>query len=119
MNSIDELFADYFRHWEIRLPTEALQSRQSGEIRAHGWTIQYQFNANERGVFLDFYVSHRMTNDRHMRIFESGETEDLPAYWDTLIYPANATERQKKQAQREYEQHNAEVSAELARKGFR
>ncbi len=119
MNKIDEVFADYFRHWDIRLPTEALQRCQPGEIRSHGWMIQYQFGTNERGAFLDFYASHRMTNDRHLRIYESGETEDLPAYGDMIIYPPNATKNQKKQAEREYQQHNAEVSKELKSKGFR
>jgi len=117
MNKVDEVFADYFRNWGIRLPTEVLQDRQPGEIRSHGWVIQYQFGANEGGAFLDFYASHRMTNGRHLRIYESGETEDLPAYWDMIIYPA--TKSQKNLAERKYQQHNAEVSKELKRKGFR
>ncbi len=54
-----------------------------------------------------------------MRIYESGETEDFPAYRDMIIYPPNATKDQKKQAEREYQQHNAEMSKELKRKGFR
>jgi len=119
MNKIEEAFADYFEHWGIRLPAEALQARQSGEIRSHGWAIQYQFGTNERGAFLDFYASHRMTNDRHLRIYESGRTEELPAYFDMIVYPANATKNQREQAEREYRQHNAKVSEELKRKGFR
>jgi hypothetical protein len=119
VNKIDEVFADYFKTWEIRLPTEATQDHQPGEIRSHGWTIQFHFRTNERGDFLDFYASHRMTNDRHLRIYESGETERLPAYWGMIIYPADATEKQKEEAERHYQKHNAEVSEDLKRKGFR
>ena len=119
MNNIHEVFADYFQHWGSSLLTDALQACQPGEIRSHGWRIQYQFGTNNSGGFLDFYASHQMTNDSHLRIYESGETEDLPAYWDMIVYPANATTKQKKQAEREYQQHHAEVSKELKRKGFR
>lgn len=30
--------------------------------------------------YLDFYATHRMTDDRHHRIYENGEVEDLPAF---------------------------------------
>lgn len=119
MNKIDEVFADEFKHWGIRLPAEALQDRQPGEIRSCGWMIQYQFGTNERGAFLDFYASHRMTDDTHSRIYESGEREGLPAFTYMIIYPHNATKNQKEQAERKYGQHTAEVSKELRRKGFR
>jgi hypothetical protein len=119
MSKIHEVFADYFKNWGIKLPTDALEGRQPGEIRSHGWRIQYQFGTNDRGAFLDFYASHRMTNDRHWRIYDSGETEDLPVLWDMIVYPPNATTKQRRQAEREYQQHNAEVSTELKRKSFR
>ena len=119
MNKIDKIFAEYFRNWDRRLPQEATQSHQPGEIKTHGWFIQYQFGTNDNGDFLDFYASNRMTNDRHVRIFESGETESLPAYSDFRIYPANATKKDKEEVRRRDEQYNAEVSEMLKSKGFR
>jgi hypothetical protein len=60
------------------------------------------------------YASHRMTNDRHVRIDELGETEDLPAYRDMIIYPDNATKSQKNQTQQRY-QKNLRVRAFVKR----
>ena len=119
-NKIGKVFADYFSNWDIRLPAEALQDQQPGEIKSNGWIIQYKFGSDDKGrVFLDFYASHRMTNDRHERIYMSGEIEGLPAYQDMILYPRNATENQKNQTRRKHQQHNEEVSKELRRKGFR
>jgi hypothetical protein len=118
MNKIGKMFAAYFKNWSIRLPPEALRGHRPGELRAHGWFIQYQFGTSERGTFLDFYAKHRMTNDRHLRIHESGETEDLPAIWNMIIYPVNATKKQEEQANRECQQHNAAVAKEIERKDF-
>ena len=71
MSRIDKIFSDYFKNWNIQLPGEAFQSRESGTIHSHGWLIQYQFGSNERGAYLDFDAFNRMTNDRHERIYES------------------------------------------------
>lgn len=119
MDQTAEIFARYFESWDITLPAEAIENRQRGEIQSRGWTIHYLFGSNERGEFLDFYAAHRMTNDRHERIYTSGETESLPAIQDWLFYPENATKAQKKQAEREYREHNERVAEELKKKGFR
>ena len=117
---IEGVFADYFSNWDIRLPTESIQERQPGEIQSHGWNIQYKFGTDDEGRgYLDFYASHRMTNDRHERIYTTGEIKGLPATKEMIIYPPNATESQKDQARREQLEHNREVWKELRRKGFR
>jgi len=118
LNRIPAVFANYFERWQISLPDGAVEKRLSDKIQSSGWTIHYQFGVNDRGEFLDFYASHRMTNDRHMRIYASGETEGLPALWDMLIYPVNATAAQKKQIEHEHNEHNKRVMDELKRKGF-
>ena len=118
-SKINKAFADYFSNWDIRLPAEAIQDQQPGEIHSHGWTIQYQLDTDDEGrVFLDFYASHRMTNDRHERIYMSGEIEGLPAIKEMILFPPNATEQQMGQLRKEHLQHNREVGEELRRKGF-
>jgi len=118
MTTIQRAFAEYFRNWSITLPNDVVQHHEPGEIRSHGWRIQYQFGIGEDGEFLDFYASHRMTNDRHVRLYESGHTEDLPAYHDMIVYPAGATADQERAAREAYERHNRDVARELKRKGF-
>lgn len=119
MKQITKVFAEYFENWNITLPSEAVEKRVLGKIQSRGWTIQYQFGSNDSGEFLDFYASHRMTNDRHVRIYETGEVEYLPAFQDFMVYPANASEDQKRQIEAEYHEHNRTVDEELRRKGFR
>lgn len=118
MNQIPNIFADYFKNWDITLPPEAIENRLPVKIQSRGWTIQYQFGSNDHGDFLDFYASHRMTNDRHVRIYETGETKSLPAFQELIIYPADADEAEKERIEKEYSEHNRRIAEELRRKGF-
>ncbi|MEA4908732.1 MAG: hypothetical protein GYA17_13430 [Chloroflexi bacterium] len=117
-DSIYQVFAAYFDQWGIQLPEGALQRSQPGRLTAGGWTVRYLPGEDERGRYLDFYATHRMTNDRHVRIYASGETEMLPAYLEHVIYPENASQEQQRQAEGEYRQYNAQVTALLRQKGF-
>jgi len=59
-----------------------------------------------------------MTNDRHLRIYASGETEGLPALSDMIIYPADASPEQQKKIEQKHARHNKSVMAILKQKGF-
>ncbi len=119
MNKIEEIFSDCFEKWNIQLPVDALQSGQAGNIQSHGWLIQYKFGSNERGIYLDFYASNKMTNDQHWRIYESGEMEPLPAYLEMItVYPPNATEEEKEEIRLKNRLHDEEVTKLLKKKGF-
>ena len=118
MNRIPELISEYFGRWGISLPQDAIESQLSGKIQSHGWTIKYLFGVDEQGEFLDFYATHRMTNDRHERIYASGETEDLPALLDFIVCPPDATEPQWREIEREQQEYNNRVMEELKQKGF-
>lgn len=60
------------------MPPEHVRERKRGKIVEAGWAIWYLFGEDERGEYLDYYASHRMTNDRHLRIREDGAEEYLP-----------------------------------------
>ena len=117
-DKLAQIFEAYFGQWDIHLSAETLATRQPGQLQMAGWTIHYLFGSDERGEYLDFYATHRMTNDRHVRIRASGETEMLPAFLDEICYPADATDEQRRQIEQEYRRHNIEVGDELRRKGF-
>ena len=76
---IAKTFAKRFSHWKIRIPEDKLENRRSGYIQEGGWLIQYCFGKDENGEYMDYYATHRMTDDSHIRIYEDDREESLPA----------------------------------------
>jgi hypothetical protein len=109
---IKKHFDEYFSNWKIELPEKDLADRLNGYIAKSGWLIQYCFGTENGMGYLDFYASHRMTNDRHLRIYENGETKELLAYLEFFFFDDNGTGKRK------YEEHNKEVRKMLIEKGF-
>jgi hypothetical protein len=118
MNGMAAGFAEYFDHWHITLPPDAIAHRKRGELSEQGWFIQYLFDTDENGDYVEFYAQHRMTNDRDVRIYDSGVTEDLPAYNYWVIFKAGATPEDHQRAQEENRQYNEAVEQDLQKKGF-
>ncbi len=71
-----EEFGREFSDWDINLPQEDVAQRRRGRINHKGWAIWYMFGVDDRGEYLDYYAAHRMTNDRHVRIYADGEQEN-------------------------------------------
>ena len=116
MKGIAETFANRLAHWKINIPKENLKARKSGYIRNSGWFIQYCFGKDENGEYLDYYAAHRMTDDSHVRIYEDGKEESLPALSSYLLLSDVPVEA--KRLRDEYEEHNREVVKMLNDKGF-
>lgn len=113
---ISDTFAEHFAHWRITLPQEDLNYRRSGHISQAGWLIQYCFGKDDTGEYMDYYATHRMTDDRHVRIYANGREGTLPAlssFYVTIEDPIKA-----KQLEDEYYRHNREVAKMLIDKGF-
>jgi len=116
LQQIAQNFQEAFANWGIELPRENLSARRRGEITQAGWHIRFLFGSDEKGEYLDYYSSHRMTNNDHMRLYESGEVEDLPALSDGFFSPSDPEEHVRLQAEFELEeQRTAEL---LKAKGF-
>lgn len=92
MREIERCFNNDFVSWGIILPPEHVRERKRGKIVEAGWAIWYLFGSDGRGEHLDYYVSHRMTNDRHLRIREDGTEEYLPIV-STMRLPRSRTRR--------------------------
>ncbi len=73
-------FARYFSNWGIELPEDDVAQRKRGKLFEAGWSVRWIFGSDERGEYLDFYATHRMTNDRHLRLHENGEEEEYYAH---------------------------------------
>jgi hypothetical protein len=121
MIKIKEWFDRNFKYWDIPFPQEFLERRIKGVIRHRGWCISYIFGKNKKGEYLEFYASHRMTNDRHLRIYESGKVQGLATTGggEFLFYGKNPTEKKILLVQKKAEQREKRVAAILCRRGLR
>lgn len=87
MRSIERRFRRTFAHWGLALPPEDVEARRRGKIVGGGWAIWYLFGSDEQGEYLDYYASHRMTDDRHVRFCEGSPAEHLPTIRTFLFAP--------------------------------
>ncbi len=116
MNRIEREFNRDFANWDICLPSGATASREAGRIVKNGWTVWYAFGSDEGIEYLDYYASHRMTNDRHVRLYADGRTEGLEAISEFHVVPEDPNEAA--QAQADFYARNREVRRMLDEKGF-
>jgi hypothetical protein len=116
MTNIESKFSEAFAYWGIRLPAEDLSQRKRGKIVQSGWAIWYLFGSKEEGEYLDYYASHRMTDDRHIRIYEDGRCEDLPAIGSVRLRSDHPEEDARLEA--DYFAENRRIGKLLEEKGF-
>ncbi len=116
MREIEERFRRTFAHWGITLPPEDVEARRRGKIVEGGWAIWYLFGEDGRGGYLDYYASHRMTEDRRVRLREDGRAEPLPTIRRLRIASQGPEEDAQLKAQ--YLEHNLRVGRMLKKKGF-
>ncbi len=105
-----------FEIWGIELPEEAVRNQQRGKIVKRGWTIWYLFGGDDAGEYLDYYASHRMTNDRHSRLYADGSSKSLDSYCSMRRVSDDPEENRR--LENEFWEHNERVSRELEAKGF-
>lgn len=116
MSEIEGQFRRDFESWSIALPPEDVKERRRGKILAAGWAIWYLFGTDERGEYLDYYASHSMTEDRHVRLREDDTGEELPAVVGMRMVSRDPEEDARLEA--EYFEENRRVAKMLEEKGF-
>ena len=116
MTEIERLFADQFRPWGLALLEGAAERGEPGRVGGAGWSVRYVWGDDDRGRYLDYVADHRMTNQRHVRLRETGEKESLPAIHDGFV--SDGTEADGRRAEAEYTARNQRVYASLRRKGL-
>ena len=89
---------------------------KGGRIVERGWTIWYVWGSDEGGDYLDYYASHRMTNDRHVRLHADGRRESLETVQDSYVLPKDPAKAE--QASEEFRARNRSVRRMLDEKGF-
>lgn len=117
MHEIEAKFNAYFKAWDIVLPPEDIAQRRRGKIVRAGWAIWYLFDTDAKGDYLDFYATHRMTDDRHVRIYATGEVDDsLPRI--ESVRRGSPDPEENRRLQSEFDARNQAVAERLAAKGF-
>jgi hypothetical protein len=117
--AIERYFREYFRHWAITLPSRDVGLRAAGHIFERGWHIGYVWGVEDGDEYLEVLAQHRMTDDRHFRVFASGRIEDLPAPGGSYYCaPPDATDAEKRAEEREYLERNRRIYADLRERGL-
>lgn len=114
---IKKSFDQYFLNWEIVLPEGNLTNRLAGNILKAGWTIRYNFGMEHGREYLEFYAVHRMTDDRHSKIYDDGEIVDLDAISSMILYNPKIPGDEEQQSRINCER-NKRIYKELQDKGL-
>lgn len=109
-------FAERFEHWSIAIPAADVQARRAGHIQQLGWLIQYCFGTSERGEYLDYYATHRMAGDSHVRHYADGGHEELEALQSGM--PWSPDPREAAEYERAHYERNRQIAEQLVAKGF-
>jgi hypothetical protein len=111
--------AQLFSAWGIELPANVVQERRPGEVVGGKWLIRFLWDAMDGEEFLEYLAVNRMTNDRWVRIYASGEVEELPTPSEFAIYPPNASDAQREEISREYRDAWRRYDEALVARGLR
>lgn len=115
---VAEAFNAYFANFDISIRPEDVAVGSGRTIGERGWRIAYRGDPDDAGLpSMEFYATHRMTNDRHERIWADGHVEHLDAIhevygWDPKV-PAS-----KQAAKEQYLKHNQAVARQLRERGL-
>lgn len=109
---IAEAFNAYFDRFDIRILPEHVVVGIRRTIRADGWAITYRVDPDPAGMpTLEFYATHRMTNDRHVAIAADGSLDYLDAIKEYLILSGPDSVQ-------EFHAHNDTIEQRLRSRGL-
>lgn len=115
---IADAFNSYFRNSSIQVSPSDIRPGARDSIAQRGWGIRYVVGSDDNGdLYLEFYATHRMTNDRHVLISSSGDMEHLDALNSMVFFDPNVG-GDRERASRENIQRNQRVAEDLEAKGL-
>jgi hypothetical protein len=116
---IADAFNRYFANFNIRVEAGEVRVGGRRKIRARGWHITFRVVPDDAGSpSLEFYATHRMTNDRHVRIWADGYLEHLDAIHELVGYDHPKVPGSEEAAKEEYIRHNQMVAEQLRAAGL-
>lgn len=115
---IADAFNGYFEAFGIRIGVEDVVVGTQRTLRQDGWAITYGVNEDADGrLSLEFYATHRMTNDRHVVISSDGQLEHQDSIREMLIFDPKVPGSQEA-AVEEFHAHNRAVEQRLRDRGM-
>jgi hypothetical protein len=108
MQKAIQLFEQDFARWGVHIPGADVAARSSGMLRVAGWHILYDFGRDNRGEFLDYYAALRdgtdpaVTDDWHVRLYETGDRVTLPTVLEAYMYARDPTAEELARARRKF-----------------
>ncbi len=115
---IAEAFNAYFGDFGIAVTPEDVVVGSHRRLGERGWRITYRVDPDDTGLpSLEFYATHRMTNDRHVRIRADGHVEHLEAIDESYAYDAKVPGSEEG-ARTRYLEHNRAVQGRLRERGL-
>ena len=108
MQKAIQLFEQDFARWGLHLPSANVAARSSGLVREAGWHVLYDFGQDSRGEFLDYYAALRdgsdaaVTDDWHVRIYDTGDRVPLPTVLEAYMYSRDPTPDELARARRKF-----------------
>ncbi len=123
MDGLEQLrqrFNRTFAHWGIELPVDALSPGVIWLIAQRGWSIwtRLDIDPEDGRERLDYYAMHRMTSDRHVRLYADGGEENLPAMAGGYVTSQGATVAEREEVRDKHLAYNQAVEKLLEEKGF-
>lgn len=111
--AIAEAFNSYFANFSVRIDAGDVVNGALRRIAADGWLVTFRVDPEDAGMpSLELYATHRMTDDRHVRIWSDGHVEGLDAIREAYSYRPEVPGAEEA-ARAEYLHHNRAVAAEL------
>ena len=115
---IAEAFNYYFDTFPIRIAVEDIVVGTRRTLRRDGWAITYRVDEDADGrPTLEFYATHRMTNDRHVAISADGQLEHRDSIREMLIFDPKTPGSQEAAAE-EFHTHNQAIAKQLQDRGL-
>lgn len=109
---IADTFNAYFDRFDIRITPGDVVVGILRTIRQEGWAISYRVDPDPAGLpTLEFYATHRRTNDRHVAIAADGSLDHLDAIKEYLIIAGPDSVA-------EFDSHNDSIEERLLSRGL-
>lgn len=109
--NVKQVFEQKYAAWNLILPLEQLQVPSLGTISNHGWTIHFRCVIDHGEYCLEYFASHRMTNDTLNRIYTDGR-EEVIGYCQEFFLSGDA------QAEQAYFEHNQKFYEDVKQRGL-
>jgi hypothetical protein len=115
---VAEVFNACFANFDIRIEPKDVTVGTHRRIGHQGWRITYRIDPDDAGFpSLEFYATHWMTDDRHVRIWADGALERLDAIREFFGYDSTVP-GSKETAEDTYLRHNRAIARQLRARGL-